>query len=95
MAFMSLACIELIYKIICGLSKNFKTGFRFSETNWGSFALWLILWLQWLKLTCWGGGGGGEKEWVSPIQPGKTEEAMNHRQNNYVKSVGTSPLRSN
>ena len=42
-----------------------------------------------------GGGGGGEKEWVSPIQPGKTEEAMNHRQNNYVKSVGTSPLRSN
>ena len=25
----------------------------------------------------------------------KTEEAVDHRQNNYVKAVGTSPVRSN
>ena len=27
--------------------------------------------------------------------PQKTEEAVDHRQNNYVKAVGTSPVRSN
>ena len=45
-----------------------------------------------------GGGGGGRKnEWLDlPLRPGKTEEAVDHRQNNnYVKAVGTSPFGSN
>ena len=41
-----------------------------------------------------GGGGGPEGERVSgsPARsdPQKTEEAVDHRQNNYVKAVGTS-----
>ena len=42
-----------------------------------------------------GGGGGGER--VSGLSaqsdPQKTEEAMDHHQNNnYVKAVGTSPV---
>ena len=41
-------------------------------------------------------GGGGESEWVVRVfDPQKTEEAVDHRQNNYVKAVGTSPVRSN
>ena len=42
-----------------------------------------------------GGGGGGRRERASgssaPSDPQKTEEAVNHRQNNCVKTVGTSP----
>ena len=47
-----------------------------------------------------GGGGAGGRQSVSgstaqsDLQ--KTEEAVDHRQNNnYVKAMGTSPLRSN
>ena len=44
-----------------------------------------------------GGGGGRKSEWLDrALRPGETAEAMDHRQNNnYVKAVGTSPLRSN
>ena len=46
-----------------------------------------------------GDGGGGQREWLDrELRPGKSEEAVAHRQNNnnYVKAVmGTSPLRSN
>ena len=46
---------------------------------------------------------GGERErernieWLDrALRPGKTEEAVDHRQNNsYFKAVGTSPMRSN
>ena len=45
------------------------------------------------------GRGGGERERASgsssQSDPQKTEEAVDHRQNNYVKEVGTSPVRSN
>ena len=46
-----------------------------------------------------GRGGGGDRERVSgssvQSDPQKTEEAVDHRQNNsYVKAAGTSPLRS-
>ena len=45
-----------------------------------------------------GGGGGGERVSGSSAQsdPQKTEEAVDHRQNNsYVKAVGSSSVRSN
>ena len=47
---------------------------------------------------CVGGWVGSEGVSGSSAQsdPQKTEEAADHRQNNnYVKAVGTSPLRSN
>ena len=44
-----------------------------------------------------GGWGMGKSQWLVPaVRPSKkTEEAVNHRQNNYVKAMGTSPLGSN
>ena len=43
------------------------------------------------------GVGGGMKVSDSSARsdPQKIEEAVDHRQNNYVKEVGTSPVRSN
>ena len=44
-------------------------------------------------------GMGWERnsEWLDrALRPGKTKQAVDHRQNNsYVKAVGTSPLHSN
>ena len=54
----------------------------------------------WRLCVCvWGGGGGGS-EGVSgssaQSDPQKTEEAVDHRQNDsYVRAVGTSAVRSN
>ena len=49
---------------------------------------------RWLIRDGDGGGRGGEKEWVAwphtptLLRPGKTKEAMDHSQDNYVKAVG-------
>ena len=41
------------------------------------------------------GRGGRDSEWLDRAPTQKTEEAVDHRQNNnYVKAVGTSLLRS-
>ena len=41
-------------------------------------------------------GYGKKSDWLDrALRPGKTEVAVDHRQNNYVEAVGASPLRSN
>ena len=41
-------------------------------------------------------GTGNVGVWLDrALRPGKTEVAVDHRQNNYVEAVGASPLRSN
>ena len=43
-----------------------------------------------------GGGRAGESSSSARSDPQKSEEAVDHRQNNsYIKAVGTSPVRSN
>ena len=49
-----------------------------------------------VRVCVWGGGGEIVNGSSAQSDPQKTEEAVDHRQNNnYVKAVETSPLRSN
>ena len=51
--------------------------------------------MRWLIRDGEGGGGGRVSGSSAQSDPQKTEEAVDHRQNNYVKAVGTSPVPSN
>ena len=57
----------------------------------------MLLYVHRRLIRDWGEGWRRrESKWLDrALRPGKTEEAVDHRQNNYVKTVGTSPLRSN